>query len=245
MTRLSRIALYSLVVAIGAALALLHAFGARPTHESPASESPWIPLPRSGMDAQSWELRTMLIRRTNDNADPTYGLSGASLPMRCGEYGNYKEAGQKLPDEYVATVGDYWSQDGARSWRVEFTVWGDDIEVRTIDRDAARPKLSIDQFRRRESPYPPGTESRFSRQQLAFLARAWQQPGLWHEAQAQGIPQCLDGWTIVLEACVAGRYAIRDRSCGADGETIKAFWQAIQKLPPPPKPGPAPAAATR
>lgn len=230
MPRYSRIALYSTALGVTAGLVLAYALGARPARYVAAEEGPWIPLPRSGEDTGSWDSRWVLIHRSMHDLDPEYHfLPRTSLPMRCGEG---EKLGQRVPDEYVATIGDHEDGSVARRWRVEFSVWGEDIAVRTSDLYArVSDELSIEQRIRGERLRRIGKESFFSRQQLAPIARLWQQPGLWHEPQ--GHPQCADGRMLVLEACVAGRYAIRDRTCGSDGRGPEKLWQEIQKLPAP------------
>lgn len=228
MHRILRIALYSFAIATCLVFFLVKRFDAQPAHPEAVDDGPWIPLPSSGMDAQSWELRRTLLSHAGGRMDPVYRiLPSDTLALECGQP---RPSGQKLPDIYIATVSSGGgAESGIRRLQAEFSVWGDAVVVRTYD--TRLPSMSTEQLLERAEILRAGTESRFTRRQLAPIARAWQAPGLWHEPQ--GAPYCLDGRTIVLEACVADRYALRNRGCAAIGSSGSALWNEIQKLPRP------------
>ena len=183
----------------------------------------WIGLPESGTDVTSVELRTAFIRATvSSGGAADFEAAQTSFAGRCGRVDDASET-------YVATIGDAVLRRHARVWRVTLQVHGDMVETRTRNATylpaAPPPPPTRGQARLPWAADPPEATKPvwFEKKKLQDIADAWRLPDTWQSPQ--GPIHCLDGGVARLEACVHGRYAIRDRSC--DGGA-PALWQAIQ-----------------
>ncbi len=214
-----RILLWLIALAcVGAGVALLSA----PRHRLPPFEhAPWIGLPASGMDASQFALRQLL--------DSPFGADH-DLADACGS----DDAGPER-ERYRLRI----SRDAWRDFRaVEFVRRGDWLDVAVRDglpppppepsRDGIAPPSDV--------LLQPAATARIALRAAEPIRRAWNTQSLWHaEQQALG---CRDGRPVTLEACIAGRYAIRHRNCDpAAGEATQVLWDAVVKLLPAPERG--------
>ena len=185
----------------------------------PPAPEPWVPLPRTGMDASGHELRYQLQSE-----------GGNDFSTACGAPTNMAP-----PDRYRLRIAqDAWGK-GAR-----------DIVIEVDGPDTLRVTVTSDEVPPAPPPPTPGEEDsqaeavtaeprfttvRLPRATLAPLRDAWRGSAAWHGPQ-QG--PCKDGRPLLMEACVAGRYARRNATCD-HGDTHPAMWDAATTLLPPPE----------
>ena len=206
-----------------ALLAAVSALGWRAAqHDAPPkppAPEPWVPLPRTGMDASEHELRYQLSAQGNNDFSTACGAPTDMAP----------------PDRYRLRIAqDAWGK-GAR-----------DIVIEVDGPDALRVTVTSDAEPPAPPPPIPGEEAtqtdvvpaqrrfttvRLQRAELAPLRDAWRGSAAWHGPQ-QG--SCKDGRPLLMEACVAGRYGRRNATCD-DGDTHPAMWDAVTTLLPPPE----------
>jgi hypothetical protein len=180
---------------------------------------PWIPLPDTGMDASQREVRDLIeYSRWQLDSDPLRSLSAF-----CGRE-------HDKPERYRMTI----SRDAWGDYReILVTPNGEWLEV--LIRDAFPPPPEAGANAEYET-IRPVKYVRIRRRDAEPIRRAWNTRALWHAAQGTMI--CMDGPTVVLEACVAGRYAIRRRACEAEAfEPAQQLWEAVTTLLPAPERG--------
>lgn len=186
---------------------------------------PWIGLPETGMDASKADLRMLLTSRTwpSQYGDPMANLSG-----KCGT----EQA--SIGERYVAHVSKgAWGP----FWDVQFDVDGDWINISIRDGMPAPAPEPVDA----DGPAPEGSHVypvarvRLKKSNLEPIRTIWSEKALWHAEQKP--LGCSDGMPTTLEACVAGRYAIRHRNCDVDAYgPAGQLWQAINRILPAPEP---------
>ncbi|HEY0504325.1 MAG TPA: hypothetical protein VGD42_12630 [Lysobacter sp.] len=222
--RIGRIVAYSAAIAIAAAAAL-HASVPDAPQAARADDS-WLALP--SMDATDPGIRQLLLRAAL--ADPAAMPANSpfrSLVGRCG----YDDG---PAEQYVLTIGDHWFVEDRHVWHVTLSMYGDSADV--VIRDGRAVETP---------PPPPGapyTEVTapamryvMDRKDLDGIRAAWRDPELWLLPQATH--GCTDGHTLMLEACVRGRYGARSRACGGTGRAAGALlWQRLRQTFPDPPP---------
>lgn len=237
--RWPRILAISVVLAAGILVVLL--WKLRPTANSLApSFVPWIGLPAKPMDISGYDARQALLYLGALRG--RYGnLPWSDTMMEtCGGDGQFGgiDAGREI---YVARLGDsYFS--GAKAWRTQFEVQGDDVVV-SIDYDDTTlppppppPPLADAKYSGPSSLATQPEQHRirrivFKKSKLQPIADAWRDPALWDASQ--GEIRCVDGIPAILEACVRGRYDIRDRHCGDALPQVSRLWETVERLLPP------------
>lgn len=212
-----RILLWLIALAcVGAGVAALPALRSAPP---PVEDAPWIGLPASGMDASQPALRQLL--------DSPFGADH-DLADTCGS----DAAGTERERYRLRISRDAWRDVRA----IAFVRRGDWLDIALSDGLPPPP------------PEPPhdGTEppphdmvrpvatARIALRDAEPIRRAWNTQALWHaEQQPLG---CRDGRPVTLEACIAGRYAIRHRNCDpAASDATQALWDAVTTLLPAPE----------
>jgi hypothetical protein len=191
----------------------------------PSSESPWIGLPDSGMDASDLPLRELF------NPDYHGGRKSDAfleLAWTCGGFHDANDS--RFPERYIAHVAD--------------SAWGPFQDI-MIDVDEDQLLFSI---RSGDVPPPPDGANaarmitirpvmhvRMPKAKAEPIRRAWTNDTLWHAPQKQDF--CHDGARIRLEACIHGRYALRSRTCDGDAhQAADALRTAFKTLLPAPEP---------
>lgn len=187
--------------------------------------SPWIGLPRSGMDASTPEVRMLVWRghattASNDDQD--------SLAFQCGSLFREPQFGER----YIAHIGESaWGP----SWRIVMDVRGEDIHFSWGEGDLIP-----------HPPQPPGATEGLNlftpistltkpRSEVENIRELWRDPDLWDAPQDRPAFSCLDGNPVFLEACVDGHYAARARNCNAPAfEATDKLWRAFNELLPAP-----------
>jgi hypothetical protein len=179
------------------------------------------------MDAQDPGIRQLLLRNAHmdpDGADDP--LPFHSLAGRCG----YDDG---AAEQYVATIGDHWFAQDRHVWRISLSIYGDtaDVVIRDADAILMPPPPPDDRYRRM---FAPAVRHVVRKSELEDIRAAWRDPELWLSPQAKD--GCFDGHTLILEACVNGRYGARSRACGSTGRTAgRLLWQRLRaKFPDPP-----------
>lgn len=184
----------------------------------PVDDPPWIPLPRSGMDAADPALRELL----SSHYAGMYPLAGTC--------GMHDDATQR--ERYRLRI----SRDGWGDYRaIEIVPLGDWLDVSVRDdgpppaperRESAKGAFDV-------TPERPVVHARIRRRDAEPIRRAWDTPALWHAKQAS-FAGCLDGRHVILEACIDGHYALRHRDCDA-AEPARELWGAVTTLLPAPE----------
>ena len=190
------------------------------------NNSPWIGLPKSGMEATQPPIRQILFFGSHGEG---WNNRGDSLAYQCGEdlpSGNIQE-------RYVAYIGSHWG----KYRKVALDVHGDAIDV-SIQADS---NLFVfppypDRSQTDPSPYLPSTHVSKTRADLEPIRAAWDDANLWHSPQSGNAFSCYDSAPLFLEACVNGKYAARIRNCDASiVDSAGKLWHAINDLLPPPE----------
>lgn len=113
-------------------------------------------------------------------------------------------------ETYIATLGD---AHGANRWRILLEVHGDEVAAHA------------------SAPAGATVVRRLRREQLAEVRDAWRVHSLW--AEAVGTPlEAADRHPTRLEACIDGRYAIRQPPQGDMGARLHAALVRGLSLPP-------------
>ena len=159
-----------------------------------------------------------------------------TLMHRCGD----DDGGTSEVDRseiYVARLGDS-SFAGAHGWHVEFSVEGDEVTatIKNVTGTLIAPPLPAppDSKTPPPPPQPMATPkvALFTKAQLSPIAKIWRDPQLWDAPQETIM--CTDGMPSILEACVHGRYAMRDLHCSAGSQQAFVLWKTMQRLLPSP-----------
>jgi len=109
--------------------------------------------------------------------------------------------------------------------RVKFEVHGSEVEV-TIQDASALVFLP-------PPPLPGSSETPVPRRiwvtksSLQPIADVWRHGTFWQAAQKE--TSCSDGATVIIEACVWGRYAVRDRGCDMSSG-VDDLWNALHQV---------------
>lgn len=189
--------------------------------------TPWIGLPRSGMDASEPEVR-MLVQRGLRFSTSSSDID--SLAFQCGSFFREPTFGER----YIAHIGEStWGP----SWRIVMDIRGEDIHFSWSEGELIS-----------HPPPPPemvdgltlvSTVSTLTkpRAEVDNIRERWRDPDLWDAPQDRQSFSCFDGNPVFLEACVDGRYAARARNCNAvTFEATDKLWRAFNELlPAPPK----------
>lgn len=191
-----------------------------------ARESHWIGLPDSGMDAGAFPLRYLLHFRMMGRSHDDRSLE---LAVQCGSHGN--SVTDRVPERYIARFTESPWKPG---WEV----------VMDVDKEMIAFAIREDQFL--PPPPPEGahaadmitvrpiTRVRMPRAKAEPIRRAWIDHALWHAPQKDGF--CTDDIPVLLEACIHGHYAVRQRGCVDDRQSAEALRIAIRALLPAPDP---------
>ena len=197
-------------------------------------ESHWIGLPGSGMDASEVPIRELLNPYGSRVGD---GDPFSDLAWSCGRLQGTPDS--RFPERYIAQVSD--------------SAWGPHHDI-IIDVDKDQLVFSIRSGGHPPAPPSPAmdtpetitmrpvTSVRMSRAKAEPIRQAWNSDVLWHAPQKEVF--CSDGATIMLEACIHGRYAIRSRTCDGDAQhaadTLRSAFKALLPTPEPIYERPAP-----
>lgn len=200
----------------------------------PPSESPWIGLPDSGMDASDFPLRDLF------NPDWQGGRRGDAfldLAWTCGGFLDKNDA--RFPERYIAHVSDdAWNP----RWGIIIDVEQDQLLFSIRSEDIPPPPSADGENTGDRITIRPVTHVRMEKSQAEPIRQAWNNAALWHAPQKE--IGCNDGATLRLEACIRGRYAIRSRTCDSDAhqaaETLRATFKVLLPAPEPIHERPAP-----
>lgn len=128
------------------------------------------------------------------------------------------------PDRYRLRI----SRDGWRDFRdIEFTALGRRLEVHVCE----NPLL--------HAPVAAPVVVMLDRAAAEPIRRAWATQALWHAEQPEDASDCTDHAPVTLEACIDGRYAIRQHACDDAYSETRALWRAVTTVLPPPRPAPS------
>jgi hypothetical protein len=194
---------------------------------TPVSESPWIGLPDSGMDASDLALRELF------NPDGQGGRRGDAfldLAWICGGFLDKNNA--RFAERYIAHVSD----DGWNPrWGIIIDVEQDQV-LFSLRSDDFLPPPSINDANAGDMiTIRPVRHLRMHKSRAEPIRQAWNNAALWHAPQKQNF--CMDGGEMMLEACIHGRYAMRNRTCDRDAhqaaETLRAAFKALLPTPEP------------
>lgn len=199
----------ALLVALGALGWRAAQHDVRPT---PSAPEPWVPMPRTGMDASRREMRATL--RTDIDVGGVTPLSST-----CG----YRDEG--APDRYrlVLTKDRYFSE-----------VRRIDVVVESPDRIVVSVQ-AINPVSGGEGPKAPVGTSTMTWKAVEPLRRAWRDSPIWNRPQRS---ECTHSRWLSMEACIDRAYALRMAVCETDTrEAYDALWEVVTTtLPPPPDP---------
>lgn len=184
----------------------------------PVDDPPWIPLPRSGMDAADPLIRELLRSPFREN----HGLSPSC--------GGYHDDGS---ERYRIVI----SRNAWEDFReIEIVPHGEWLDIAVRDAFPPQPP-DPHQVGAKQGEYieiHPTMRVRISRSDAEPIRRAWDTYGLWHAEQKP--LGCADGRPLTLEACIGGRYAIRHRNCDVDAyASTHQLWDAVTTLLPKPE----------
>jgi hypothetical protein len=229
--RASRIAWVGVAAIAMAVLWLWQNARERPAPVDP-SDTPWIGLPRSGMDATQEPTRKLLRRAFG------YGsmdMPNHSLAARCGIDGNEPPYEGKKKDRYIARIGASAFQP---AWKIVMDVDGNNIDITWSYRDDFPPPPPPPSDRDWPTMVLPASKTQKSRAEMEPIRKLWTDQTLWHAPQDADALNCLDGDPVFLEACVNGQYAARLRNCSMPAfKATDQLWRGFNAiLPPPPKP---------
>jgi hypothetical protein len=175
------------------------------THGEHAFPPPWIALPSTTSDAALIEVREALFLAADQDPD-------TALARSCGLHG--------VDQTYVAHIAD--DGESAR-WRIQLVVHGDRLQTLVA---AATPPMPVEGGA--SSKMPPRTQW-FDKQELGAFASAWREEALWEAPQKHAFCHFTD--ILTLEACVGGRYAVRERSCDVDAiDAARRFRRIAHQL---------------
>jgi hypothetical protein len=196
----------------------------------PSSESPWIGLPDSGMDASEVSIRELLNpygHRHVGGGDPF-----TRLAWSCGQFQGTRDS--RFPERYIAHVSDSaW----APSLDIIIEVDKDQLlfSIRSADYPPPPPPPSSDGRTPDMITIRPVTHLRMEKSRAEPIRQAWNNDALWHAPQKADT--CVDDALMMLEACVDGRYAVRRRSCIDNADNAdNALRTAFKTLLPAPEP---------
>ena len=213
------IACIAMTLAVGVAAWLV-----TPRTSRVAAAESWIPLPLDGMDAGTAEFRYALAyAMDNDALVPHWRRA---LARTCGAGDGHDSAAET----YVLTIGDQAYRWPYRTWRIEI-----------------RPQGALAQVTMQDAtlmPHPPDgrayeyvapvVATTVALRDLEPLRTMWNSPAMWHEPQ--GNAQCIHKREARFEACVYGRYALRDRGCAPSAARADRVWRWVQARFPAPAP---------
>ena len=213
------IACIAMTLAVGVAAWLV-----TPRTSGVAAPEPWIPWPWDGMDAGTAEFRYALAYAMDDDAWAPHWRD--ALARTCGTGDRHEGAAET----YALTIGDKAYAWPYRTWRVEIRPQG--VLAQVTVRDATF------------MPHPPDGKAyeyvapvvatTAPLRDLEPLRAMWNSPEMWHEPQ--GNAQCIHKREARFEACVYGRYALRDRGCAPDVARVDKVWRWVQARFPAPAP---------
>lgn len=169
-------------------------------------DGPWIGLPPGGTDAADWAGRRILEEIWRQ------GAPGDALSRACGHDPTLG------PERYVATVTDAQGADG---WRVVLDPGNGYIRVQATRQILGRADAG--------GTAPSTVARRFERRQLSEVREAWRSNTLWGEEP--GEPLSVGGNPVRLEACLDGRYAIRQQASGPAGARLHDVLVQALALP--------------
>ena len=195
------------------------------------AQTPWIGLPRSGMDASQAPTRDVIRQGFEIEGVLPDGFLGsaASLASQCGgphQLPSFKE-------RYIAHIGaGAWGP----FWKIVLDVDGERIHILLSDGfPIPPPPPPPDDPQSGWTLIEPVTRVERSRADLERIRVLWNDESLWHAPQDADGFSCRDGNPVFLEACVDGRYAARARNCSAPAfEATDKLWRAFNELLPAP-----------
>lgn len=222
---------FAVVVTLGV-LWLLR-FASHPPAPRPGAE--WIGLPVTGMDASNSATRDVLLQMEAINTDGTHTDNPRnSLALRCGSRSDEQMTGET----YVVLIGQSFLLPNREAWRAKFVVLDDQVEVTIQDARELVPQPPP------SYPSEPGRKSdmtiaatpatkrlMLAKSTLQGVFDAWRNQSLWQTDQRP--LECFYGpaaATVLLEACVANRYAARSRGCDAESVyAVNNLWVALHR----------------
>lgn len=212
-----------LMVAVLLAIATLVMIRLRPKPSPLPMHETWQhTLP--DMDASGAGARFALLGTLHD-----FESSRESLAARCGA-----GAPEDPAEEYRAVIGDHWFVPNRAVWAIRIIPMPGSLDVTTRDANLEMPPRELSAGGR--EPYAVRTPRRAILGTAASeqLRKAWNDPDLWGP---QTDINCMDGYQIELQACIAGRYAVRSHSCDPKGiEAGMRLWKTIRAVIPAPPP---------
>ena len=171
---------------------------------------PWIGLPPGGTDIADWSTRQILQQLA------AAGRPASALAAGCGHDPAWGG------ETYIATLGDAHGRD---AWRIVLEVRDSDVVAR-----ASRTNFLPDRPARQAATADSGIVRSLSREQLAGVRDAWRVHSLWAETIGEPLTGA-DANPTRLEACVDGRYAIRQQPSGEMGARLHAALVRALSLP--------------
>ncbi|WP_162823819.1 hypothetical protein [Lysobacter sp. TY2-98] len=181
------------------------------------------------MDATNYDVRSVI--ELAGHSARAEGSDDRPLATTCGQ-----STDESTEPHYRVTIGDGFFNPPYRTWRVDILVHGEeaDLSVREAPIPIPPPPpldAPAAPFRRWVAPAATRTVPTRS---LEAIRTTWNSDEIWHSPQ--GNTGCTDGRDSLLEACIGGRYAARDRHCGSDRK-VDELWRALLRTVPAPPPG--------
>lgn len=218
-----------LLIAFGA-MGVLWSFRSAPHIPPMPSPTSWIGLPESGMDATDPFVRQALLRASSHGGFDEGRYD--SLVASCGS-GIIDSA----DETYVIVLASPGLTPNPQARRVTFAVYGDQVSVGIQDAHSLvfppPPPLKNSRLSSDPAQIPTTTWIMFPKSRLQPIADAWRNRALWQAPQQGAF--CTDAGVVILEACVGGRYAARDRSCGLEtgvNDGLNGLWSVMSRLLP-------------
>ena len=191
---------------------------------TPPVWTPWIGLPAidDRMSSQDARVAMFEVERAEESGGARY--YGDTLIGQCGKsFGDWQGS-----ERYVVNMAES-AFSGAKSWRIEMDVEGDQVKARVeyASNVVAPPPLRVPGTRTAAPPRtsPPRTIA-LPKASLQPIADAWRGERGWNAPQQP--LECMDGRPLVLEACVHGRYAMRKLQCDALGSGDR-LWRELHR----------------
>jgi hypothetical protein len=182
---------------------------------------PWVDFPKSGMDASSYFVRTVIIYSSYGEHSHAWNGSQYTLAGSCG---NWYEDGL---DRYGVTIGR-WN----KSYRqAAITIEDKYAEVEFSTREIwplleKRMPMPNDNRSTSEDPPQPRKVVRIPIKKLSDLRAAWVNENLWHAPQADFDCRPFDNVGVLLEACIDGKYAARFRHCQDEDQPYARVFES-------------------
>jgi hypothetical protein len=191
----------------------------------------WIPEPRSGMDASSFDTRRVLLASADFRENVAWNGILQALAANCGD------EQQDHVERYAIIVGDPFrgykqAQIVVESKHAVVTI-SERYHWRLHDKGVRIPHHGIRNPHQRWEYSPPSmiVERTMPIEALNGIRNSWLDPALWDAPQKDSQCSRIDGAALLLESCVQGRYFVRYRNCAPEEhEPANQMQEEVKKL---------------